>query len=98
MGIVIVLLLLIGGGFGAYFYFFRNGSAVVKPTIESSIPEKPVVSDTTNGTDSVYHSDDFVPQDTIYTYFNPIPGINCQSCDAENPSEMKFCQVCGKRL
>ena len=98
MGIVIVLLLLIGGGIGSYFYFFKNGTVVVKPTIESAISGKTVAVDASNGTDSVYHSDDYVPQDTVYTYFNPTPGLNCPSCDAENPSGMQFCQVCGTRL
>ena len=98
MGFVIVLLLLIGGGAGAYFYFFKNGNTVAKPAIESTIPVKHTVPEAPNGTESVYHADDFIPQDTIYTYVNPTPGVNCPSCDAESPSGMQFCQVCGARL
>lgn len=83
--IVVLLLLLLGGGVFLFLYMSKSNA--------SSASETPVTAP-----EGVRHSDGFIPQETIYSYHNSTPGMNCPNCDAESPSGMTFCQVCGARL
>lgn len=85
--LVVLLLLLLGGGVFLFLYMSRSNTPA---GAETPVPKAPA--------ESVHHSDDFIPQETIYSYHNSTPGISCPNCDAENPSGMTFCQVCGAKL
>lgn len=103
MGFLIVLMLLLFIGGGAALFFFVNKSdsntAEQTPMFSSSVPTPGhAASDAWSNLDSLHHSDDYIPQETIYSYHNPNPGVNCLCCDAENPSGMSYCQVCGAKL
>jgi len=100
-GLLVVLLLLLLGGGGALFYFFvksGNTSASDVPVCVNTMPEHAPAAETWSGLEDLHQSDDFIPQDTVYSYYNPTPGMNCPNCDAENPSGKQFCMVCGSRL
>jgi len=99
-GVIVVLLLLLLGGGGALFYFMNKSGSTVSdgPVCVNTMPEKPPVTESWSGLETLHQSDDFIPQDTVYSYYNPTPGMNCPNCDAENPSGKQFCMVCGSRL
>ncbi len=98
--LVVLLLLLLGGGVVLFLYMSKanDHSASEAPACVNSMPVQPPAPDSWNSLESLHHSDDFIPQDTIYSYHNPTPGMNCPNCDVENPSGMSFCQVCGAKL
>ena len=100
MAIFIVLLLLAACGIGVYMYVnaSKDSTSSSGSLFETTLKEKIATAEAGHTDDSVYHTDDFVPQETIYTYHNQTPGICCPVCDAESPSHMQFCQVCGTRL
>ena len=99
MTLIILLVVFIFMLSGAFFLLYLNKSrdnstddireisAPVTPVLET--PPLPEVS---------IDMDTFVPQDTIYSYHNPHPGVCCPTCDADNPSGASLCQVCGSRL
>ena len=99
-GVIIVILLLLLGGCGAWFYFMNKpgNASSGGPVCVNTMPERPTATESWSGMETLHQSDDFIPQDTVYSYYNPTPGINCPNCDAENPSEQRFCTVCGATL
>ncbi len=98
--LVVLLLLLLGGGAAAFLYMSKmsDHAASDSPNYKYSVPVQPPTSDSWSNLESLHNFDDFVPQDTIYSYHNPVPGVNCPNCDAESPAGLSFCRVCGSKL
>lgn len=99
-GLIIVLLLLLLGGGGAWFCFMNKpgNSTPDRPSCVNTMPTHPPVTESWGGLETLHQSDDFIPQDTVYSYYNPTPGLNCPKCDAENHYGKQFCVVCGTTL
>ena len=99
MTLIILLLVFIFMLSGAFFLLYLNKSRneSVDDISEISAPVTPVLEPPPLPEVSI-DMDTFVPQDTIYSYHNPHPGVLCPTCDADNPSGASLCQVCGSRL
>ena len=97
MGAVVVILILAllgGGGYFVYYMINTKEKPSAEVTVSSFAPVSPPVPE---GWEEP-QTDHYVPQETIYSYYNPTPGISCPACDAESPAGMSYCQVCGMKL
>ena len=101
-GFLAVLILLVVLGVGALVFFFviksNNKPAVETPVYTDSIPIPSPIPEPRVNAEPIPKKVDYVPQDTIYSYSNPSPGVCCPACDAENPTGTSYCQICGAML
>ena len=99
MTLIILLVVFIFMLSGAFFLLYLNKSRddSTDDIREISAPVTPVLEPPPLPEVSI-DMDTFVPQDTIYSYHNPHPGVCCPTCDADNPSGASLCQVCGSKL